>query len=158
LKLQYAAFLLPLHAGSSEQDEMNRFLRGHRIVQIRKELVESQGVCNWAILAEYLDSPEKGAGDSAKGKIDYKEVLSAGDFTLFSKLREIRKKLAEDNGLPVYAVCTNEQLAEIAKRRPKSLADCMKIDGIGQSKAGKFFPALLECINSEGDENPGALF
>jgi superfamily II DNA helicase RecQ len=159
LKLQYAAFLLPLHAGSSEQDELNRFLRGHRIVQIRKELVESQGAGNWAILAEYLDSPEKNSGDQQiKGKVDYKEILNAADFALFSKLREVRKKLSEENGLPVYAVCTNEQLAEMAKRRPKNLADCMKIDGIGQSKADKYAPALLECITVQNDENPSAFF
>ena len=158
MKLQYAAFLLPLYAGSSEQDELNRFLRGHRIVQTRKELVTANGASQWAVIVEYLDSPEKSAGDSVKGKIDYKEVLSGGDFILFSKLRETRKKLAEENGLPVYAVCTNEQLAEIAKRRPKSLAECMQIDGIGQSKADKYVPALLECINSENNENPDSLF
>ena len=159
MKLQYAAFLLPLYAGSSEQDELNRFLRGHRIVQTRKELVESQGVCNWAILAEYLDSPEKSSVDQQiKGKVDYKEILNAADFSLFSKLREIRKKLSEENGLPVYAVCTNEQLAEIAKRRPKNLTECMQIDGIGQSKADKYVPALLKCISSENNENPDSLF
>jgi len=45
---------------------------------------------------------------AAKGKVDYKEIAEAGDFALFSKLREVRKKLAEENGLPIYAVCTNE--------------------------------------------------
>jgi len=90
--------------------------------------------------------------------VDYKEILSAVDFALFSKLREIRKKLAEDNGLPVYAVCTNEQLAEIAKRKPKNLTECMQIEGIGQGKADKYVPALLECIKSESKENEPASF
>ena len=154
MKLQYAPFLLPLHAGSAEQDELNRFLRGRRIVQTRKELVATDGSSHWAILVEYLDSPDKTSGDQQiKGKVDYKEILNAADFSLFSKLREVRKKLAEENGLPVYAVCTNEQLAEIAKRRPKSLAECMQIEGIGQGKADKFVPAILECIKTESNEN-----
>jgi len=153
MRLQYASFLLPLHAGSGEQDELNRFLRGHRIIQTRKELVATDGASHWAILVEYLDSPEKSAGEQIKGKVDYKEVLNAADFTLFSKLREVRKKLAEENGLPVYAVCTNEQLAEIAKRRPTNLTECMQIEGIGQGKADKFVPALLECIKTETNEN-----
>jgi len=159
LKLQYASFLLPLYSGSVEQDEMNRFLRGRRIVQTRKELIASENVSSWAILVEYLDSQEKNTGEQqAKSKIDYKEILSAGDFSLFSKLREVRKKLAEENGLPVYAVCTNEQLAEIAKRKPKNLTECMKIEGIGQSKADKYVPALLECISSEKNEVADELF
>ena len=159
MKLQYASFLLPLYSGSVEQDEMNRFLRGRRIVQTRKELIASENVSSWAILVEYLDSQEKNTGEQqAKSKIDYKEILSAGDFSLFSKLREVRKKLAEENGLPVYAVCTNEQLAEIAKRKPKNLTECMKIEGIGQSKADKYVPALLECISSEKNEVADELF
>ena len=156
MKLQYAPFLLPLHSGSAEQDEMNRFLRGHRIVQTRKELVQADGASHWAILVEYLDSPEKTAGEQQiKNKVDYKEILNAADFSLFSKLREVRKKLAEDNGLPVYAVCTNEQLAEVAKRRPKSLTECMKIEGIGQGKADKYVPAFLECVKNEKNEHNG---
>ena len=88
--------------------------------------------------------------------MDYKEILDPKDFNLFSKLREVRKKLADDNGLPVYAVCTNEQLAEVAKRKPKTLSECMKIEGIGQSKAEKFAPAMLECIKSEKKDEPPA--
>ena len=107
MRLQYASFLLPLHADSGEQDELNRFLRGRRVVQTRKELVATEGASCWAILVEYLDSPEKNSGEQQKGKVDYKEILNAADFSLFSKLRETRKKLAEENGLPVYAVCTN---------------------------------------------------
>jgi len=154
MKLQYASFLLPFHAGSAEQDELNRFLRGHRIVQTRKEPVDSEGASGWAVLVEYLDSPEKSAdGQQTRSKVDYKEILNAADFSLFSKLREVRKKLAEENGLPVYAVCTNEQLAEIAKRRPANMTECMQIEGIGQGKADKYVPALLECIKSETDGN-----
>ena len=127
-------------------------------MQIRKELASMENTPHWAILVEYLDNPEKTSGETIKSKVDYKEVLSAEDFSLYTKLRETRKKLAEENGLPVYAVCTNEQLAEIAKRRPKNLTDCMKIDGIGQGKADKYVPALLECIkpqvNEEASDNP----
>ena len=140
MKLQYASFLLPLHPDSIEQEELNRFLRGRRIIQTRKELVSTDGVSNWALLVEYLESQTKNAGEPGKTKVDYKEILNAADFSLFSKLREVRKKLAEENGLPVYAVCTNEQLAEIAKRKPKNLTECMKIDGIGQGKAEKYPP------------------
>jgi len=161
MKLQYASFLLPLYPDSGEQEEMNRFLRRYRIVQTRKELVSAEGVSYWALLVEYLDTPAKAQGQSgepARGKVDYKELLEAADFALFSKLREVRKKLAEENGLPVYAVCTNEQLAEMAKRKPKSLSECVKIEGIGQGKAEKYAPAFLECISGAGNEESSPPF
>jgi len=159
MKMQYAPFLLPLHSGSAEQDELNRFLRGRRIIQTRKELVTTDGASHWAILVEYLDGTEKSSGDQPiRNKVDYKEILNAADFSLYSKLREVRKKLADDNGLPVYAVCTNEQLAEIAKRRPQNLTECMQIEGIGQGKADKYVPALLECVKNEANENAAPPF
>ena len=49
-----------------------------------------------------------------KQRVDYKEVLSPADFALFAKLRDWRKATAEQEGIPVYAVLTNEQLAAIA--------------------------------------------
>jgi hypothetical protein len=44
MKLQYASFLLPLHPGSIEQEELNRFLRSHRVVQTRKDLASIEGI------------------------------------------------------------------------------------------------------------------
>jgi len=158
MKLQYASFLIPLFADSAEQEALNRFLRGHRIIQTLKEIVSSKESSNWAILVEYLESPEKNTGEIVKGKVDYKEILSPSDFSLFSKLRETRKKLAEENGLPVYAFCTNEQLAEIAKRKPKNLTECMQIEGIGQGKADKYVPALLDCVSRGiSEDTPASL-
>jgi superfamily II DNA helicase RecQ len=154
MKLQYAPFLLPLWPDSPEQEALNRFIRGHRLVQTRKELVSVDGQSHWAILVEYLDDAAKPGVEPVKSKVDYKELLSPEDFTLFSKLRDIRKKLAEENGLPVYAVCTNEQLAEIAKRKPKTITACMEIEGIGQGKAEKYVPALISPFLSSPD-TPG---
>jgi superfamily II DNA helicase RecQ len=152
MKLQYASFLIPLYPDSSEQEALNRFIRGRRVIQTRKELVPVEGQHQWAFLVEYLDTPgntTSEATDTPRSKVDYKEILSEADFAVFSKLREVRKKLAEENGLPVYAVCTNEQLAEIAKRKPKTLAECMTIEGIGQGKAEKYVPAFLQILTME---------
>jgi superfamily II DNA helicase RecQ len=163
MKLQYAPFLLPLWPDSPEQDALNRFIRAHRIIQTRKELVSIESQQHWAILVEYLDTPLKETGETGKSRVDYKEILSPEDFALFSKLREVRKKLAEDNGLPVYAVCTNEQLAEIAKQKPATVTACMKIEGIGQGKAEKYVPALIAGITGKAgadmsNAETGALF
>ncbi len=43
----------------------------------------------------------------------------------------------------LYAVFTNEQLAQAAASRPRSKADLLKIGGIGESRAEKYGPRLL---------------
>ena len=153
MKLQYASFLIPVYPDNIEQDELNHFLRGHRVIQTRKELITNENTSNWAILVEYIDNQVKTTTENIKNKIDYKEILNIEDFSLFSKLREVRKKLAEEYGLPVYAVCTNEQLAEISTKKPNNLTEFMLIEGIGQSKAEKYVPALLECLKNNKSEN-----
>ena len=148
--MQYASFYLPLTAAAAEQEELNRFLRGHRIIQTWKEFVAASGMTGWAILVEYMDADK--TGNIPAGKIDYKDVLSEKDFALFCRLRDARKTLAEKHGLPVYAVLTNEQLAEIARRRPGTQSDLMKIDGIGAGKTEKFAGSILECVTGESGE------
>jgi hypothetical protein len=117
MKLQYAPFLLPVWADNPEQEALNRFIRGRRVIQTKKELITLEGQPHWAILVEYIEGQNPGPQEPVKNKVDYREILSAEDFAIFSKLRDIRKRLAEENGLPVYAISTNEQLAEIAKRK-----------------------------------------
>ena len=80
MKLQYAPFLLPLWPDSPEQEAVNRFIRAHRIIQTRKELVSVESQQYWALLVEYLDTPQKEPVEIVKSKVDYKEILSAEDF------------------------------------------------------------------------------
>jgi superfamily II DNA helicase RecQ len=84
-------------------------------------------------------------------------VLSAEDFALFATLREQRKVLAEKEGVPVYAVFTNEQLAEIAKARPQSRNALGNIAGIGEAKVEKFADSILGLLlPSDGPESQEA--
>ena len=72
--------------------------------------------------------------DGRKNKIDYKEVLSEQDFAVYSTLRDIRKKIADTEGVPVYTILTNEQLAEIVRRKITSKNALSAIQGIGDKK------------------------
>lgn len=108
---------------------------------------------------EYLEGPAPsgpGAGEGRGGKqrVDYKEVLSPEDFALFARLRDWRKATAEQEGIPVYAVLTNEQLATMATQRPDSLAGLKEIDGLGEGKAGKYGAAVLDVVARPGTRSP----
>ena len=145
MKVQYRAFSLPLFPGSCEEDECNRFLRSHTILQCHKELVQLPGASAvWTLLVEYaLDaSSEK----PLNAKIDYREILSEADFVIFDRLRTLRKQLAESQGTPPYTILTNEQLAACARLRPTALAALKTIDGIGDGKAEKYGAAILSAI------------
>jgi ribonuclease D len=77
-------------------------------------------------------------------------VLSPPDFALFAKLRNWRKATAEQEGIPVYAVLTNEQLAVIATKRPETAGQLRDIEGVGEGKAGKYGAAVLAVVADNG--------
>ena len=144
--MQFKLFSIPATGDAAAEEELNRFLRSHRAVSVRKELVQGGQTAYWCFCIEYLlgVAPEGKAG--GRQRVDYKEILSADDFAIFVRLREVRKELAGKEAIPVYAVSTNEQLAEMAKSHAATLADLKKIDGFGDAKAEKYGETFLLAI------------
>jgi len=107
--MQFQFFKIPASDSAGFAEELNAFLRAHRILNVHRELVTEPGSAYWAICVEYLQTAVTGASPNGTGKakIDYREKLNAEDFTVFSALRDIRKELAERDGVPVYAVFTS---------------------------------------------------
>lgn len=136
-------------------EELNRFLRGHRVLTVDRAARETGG---WSFCVTYLLGPIGAGAAPGRGteKIDYKTVLDAPTFALFSKLRELRKTLADREALPAYALFTNEQLADIAKARCRSVTDLGKIDGVGAGRMEKYGAAVLTLLRAELPAEPGA--
>lgn len=147
--MQFRLFSIPSTGDVEGEAALNTFLRSHRAVSVQRELVQAGGSTYWCFCVEYIDgaagaaAPEK--GDSRR-RVDYKERLSGPDFALFVQLRDLRKKMALEEVIPVYAICTNEQLSAMADGRPSSLSELKAIDGFGDAKAEKYGEAFLKVI------------
>ncbi|MGC9450037.1 MAG: HRDC domain-containing protein [Oceanipulchritudo sp.] len=149
--MPYEFFQIPVSGQGAGKDDLNRTLRGGRIASVRKEFVAAGEQSFWAFCVEVLDAASTvaaGKGGRAE-KVDYKQVLSEADFAVFSRLRLLRKELAEKEAIPAYSVFTNEQLSVIAKARPDSLAGIGKIPGIGEARVEKYGAAVLEALKAE---------
>ena len=75
-------------------------------------------------------------------------AISAADGPLFDRLREVRRKLAADQGVPPYVVFHDSTLREMAEAKPASLAAMAEISGVGARKLDAYGPAFLAAINS----------
>jgi superfamily II DNA helicase RecQ len=140
--MQVAMFsAAPGEAGALE--ELNRFLRGHRVITLDRQC--HKGV--WSFCVTYQPSiVGESTGGGYTGKVDYKQVLDAPGFALFSKLRELRKSLAEKESLPPYAIFTNEQLAQIVRNRCVSAGALEKIPGVGPARVEKYGAAIFAAV------------
>ncbi|HPO15649.1 MAG TPA: HRDC domain-containing protein [Candidatus Hydrogenedentes bacterium] len=159
--MQYRVFAIPATGSTDLEEDLNRFLRSHKVITVQKTVEMIDGAPRWCFCVEYIEGASpSGAGTNAfSGKskrVDYKEVLSENDFSVYARLREVRKELAAAEAVPVYTVCTNEHLAAMAVKRPESLSDLKEIDGFGEAKAAKYGKALLSVLNrNEADEESG---
>ena len=150
--MAYQLFQYPL-PGPVDLSELNACLATHRVVSVAQHLVSTAGGGTLVVVVQTVDSPTRpGSSAGASGparKIDYREELSPEDFEVFSRLRDERKKLAEAEGVPVYAIFTNDQLATMAKTRPATLAGISSIEGIGKARVDKHGPRFLTLCTAQ---------
>jgi hypothetical protein len=66
--MQFRFFNIPASDPGAVADELNGFLRSHRIVAVRSELVRLGETAFWAISVEYLEQPAKAQDRSGEGR------------------------------------------------------------------------------------------
>ncbi len=145
-----------LDPGTGEHD-VNQFCAQHRVVSIERRLVTVHDRPVWCFCVEYLLQANPAAaagGGDYRPRVDYKQLLNEDDFRVFSKLRELRKELAEKEQVPVFTVFTNEHLAAIAKVRPTSATELHRIDGIGDGKVARYGERVLAVVGPFGRSAP----
>ena len=139
---------IPANGQGSAKEELNKLLRGGRIASVRKEFVPNGEDSFWAFCIEFLDGQLVSGKSTAGPKVDYKEVLSPDDFVVFSKLRDLRKAIAEKEAIPAYSIFTNEQLAAMVTGKVNSLTALSAIAGIGAARIEKYGQAFLAALGN----------
>src|SRR4051812_3030982 len=62
---------------------------------------------------------------------------------LFDALREARRALAAESGVPAYVIFHDSTLREIAAARPRNLAELAEVNGVGEAKLARYGDAML---------------
>jgi ATP-dependent DNA helicase RecQ len=65
---------------------------------------------------------------------------------MFDALREARRKLASDAGVPPYVIFHDSTLREIAERKPSSLRELGEVQGVGATKLERYGEAMLAVL------------
>ena len=81
---------------------------------------------------ETMERGKKRAG----GRRDY-------DQALFDRLRALRKRIADESGLPPFVVFSDATLAEMARTIPDNRQELRQVNGVGELKLGKYGDAFL---------------
>jgi ATP-dependent DNA helicase RecQ len=91
-------------------------------------------------------------------RVTRREGDIACDEILFERLRELRKKLADERGVPAYIVFGDTTLRELARAYPTRLSELGGITGIGEKKRAEYGEAFTEAIEAYLRDNARMAF
>jgi len=67
---------------------------------------------------------------------------------LFQRLRDLRKEIADEQGVPPYIIFSDATLRAMAQQRPQSLSHFAQIPGVGERKLEAYFTPFTNEIRS----------
>ena len=73
-------------------------------------------------------------------------LKESADSTLFDQLRQLRKQLAEERGVPAFVIFHDSVLKQIARDLPTTLNDFSRIKGVGQKKLEQFGESFVKIV------------
>jgi ATP-dependent DNA helicase RecQ len=68
---------------------------------------------------------------------------------LFDALRDVRRRIATDSGVPPYVIFHDSTLREIAAAKPRTLAELATVQGVGAAKLARYGEAMLAAVAAE---------
>ncbi|WP_185233170.1 DNA helicase RecQ [Teredinibacter franksiae] len=85
---------------------------------------------------------------SKKSPLLRKKVLDIAeeDMGLWNALRQCRKQLADENGVPPYVIFHDSTLREMLEKRPLQDYELLNISGVGDRKLEQFGEAFIDVI------------
>ncbi len=76
--------------------------------------------------------------------------MSDANRPLWEALRECRRRIASEQGVPPYVVFHDKTLIQLTEQQPTSVDEMLGISGIGQAKLERYGERFLEVIRSHG--------
>ncbi len=80
------------------------------------------------------------------------------DEVLFERLREVRKRLADERQLPAYIIFSDVSLRQMARNYPSNEREFARISGVGEKKLREFGEIFLAEISAHLQGNPRQIF
>lgn len=126
------------------------------LIELGLIIVENISIYNNMPIIKITDTGKKYLTDNTEIQIQIIDTLTDKDITEFNKqeydlfieLRELRRRLAQQNNLPAYTVCSDQVLREITIHKPIEEQQLLKIKGVGEKFIDKYGSLFIETINN----------
>lgn len=139
--------------GRFRDEALREFLVDKKVLEVKESFFTCQHVPYWAVMILYQPLSEEEREDGAEktdvDKFHFRKQLNEEQRKVFSALRDWRNEKAKSEGVPGYIVSTNEQLAEMVLKRPRTLEELGTVHGFGNSRVTKHGKEVLAIFPKE---------
>ena len=76
-------------------------------------------------------------------------MVPAADEALFSALKSLRRRLADEQNVPAYVVFADRSLIDMVMRKPSNIDGLAACHGVGAKKLERYGEAFLSVLNGQ---------
>ncbi|UUE86616.1 DNA helicase RecQ [Bacillus cereus] len=87
-----------------------------------------------------------------KERVETRQIVQ--DHPLFEVLREVRKEIAQGEGVPPFVIFSDQTLKDMCVKMPQSDSELLTVKGIGEHKLVKYGLHFLQAVQHFIEENP----
>ncbi|MCU5036991.1 DNA helicase RecQ [Bacillus cereus] len=87
-----------------------------------------------------------------KERVETRQIVQ--DHPLFEVLREVRKEIAQGEGVPPFVIFSDQTLKDMCVKMPQSDSELLTVKGIGEHKLVKYGSHFLQAVQHFIKENP----
>lgn len=153
--MRFHVFTIEVRDPGPGQDALNAFCAQHRVADVEKRFVDQGSHSYWTFCVATLDGEDSSRPPAERKRIDYRELLNEADFAVYAELRGLRRSLAEHEGVPQFALFTNEQLAAMVTRRVTTATALGEIEGVGKARIDKYARHFVPLLAKAFAPRPG---
>ena len=84
-------------------------------------------------------------------KVIKKKIIKENDSqedSLFSRLKELRKNLADERGVPAFYIFSDKSLQDMTNIKPRNKEEFLLVHGVGKKKCENYSKDFLSMIHS----------
>ena len=131
-----------LHVEGLEYPTLDLTRRGQEVVDGVASVELNQSAESTSVSPQ--KPPVTVGGNSVAGSL-----MTSMDPQLFERLRQLRKELAEEEGVAPFVIFHDKTLRTIAGHKPVTLTALLEIPGIGEVKVERYGRRVLGVVNEE---------
>ncbi|MGH8382142.1 DNA helicase RecQ [Pseudomonas sp.] len=122
------------YGGLRLSDSCRALLRGEVSLELRRDLKPQ--------------TSSKGSGSPAS------QLVRGDEREQWEALRALRRKLAEEHGVPPYVIFPDSTLLEMLRSQPTSLSEMAQVSGVGARKLERYGAAFLDVLDGAAETPP----